>query len=141
MSELDELREELSGLEPAALLRKASERFGEAVTLASSLGAEDQVLTHMLAVNSIPIEVFTLDTGRLFNESYELIARTRDELGITIRSFAPDAGEVEEMVNREGVNLFYRSQELRKRCCSIRKVRPLQRALAGKEAWITGLRR
>lgn len=154
MNELTAYRDETKSLDAASLLRWAAETFaapaetdgggadsGPRVTLASSLGVEDQVLTHMIASARLPLPVFTLDTGRMFAESYDLIERTRDELGVTIRPYFPDAGAVEQMVADEGPNLFYRSVELRKRCCHVRKVEPLRRALKGKLAWVTGLRR
>lgn len=150
MNELEAYRTETKHLDAKALLRWAAATFaapanGSAaepcVTLASSLGAEDQVLTHMIASTRSAMTVFTLDTGRMFAESYDLMERTRDELGVTIHPFFPDAGDVERMVAEEGPNLFYRSVELRKRCCHVRKVEPLRRALAGRRAWVTGLRR
>lgn len=154
MNELQTYRNETKNLDASALLRWAATTFsgddataaGESsaeppLTLASSLGAEDQVLTHMIGSSGVSIPVFTLDTGRMFAESYDLIERTRAELGVTIRPYFPDAEAVEQMVADEGPNLFYRSVDLRKRCCHVRKVEPLRRALAGKRAWITGLRR
>ncbi|MFW5717944.1 MAG: phosphoadenylyl-sulfate reductase [Spirochaetota bacterium] len=141
MKQLTEFRETTRDLDAPCLLSWAVSTFGSRVTLASSLGAEDQVLVHMIAAAELEIRVFTLDTGRMFDESYALIDRTREELGVSIRPYLPDATAVEEMVAEHGINLFYRSVELRKRCCHVRKVEPLRRALAGKEAWITGLRR
>ncbi|MFW5788393.1 MAG: phosphoadenylyl-sulfate reductase [Spirochaetota bacterium] len=148
MNELNDYRSETGDLDAPALLRWAATAFaGETpadeplVTLASSLGAEDQVLAHMIASARLEVPVFTLDTGRMFAESYDLMERTRAELGVTIRPYFPDADAVERMVAEDGPNLFYRSVDLRKRCCHVRKVEPLRRALAGKRAWITGLRR
>ncbi|MFW6293971.1 MAG: phosphoadenylyl-sulfate reductase [Spirochaetota bacterium] len=138
---LGEFREQTAGLSAAEVLRWAASTFGERLTVASSLGAEDQVLAHMISAANLGIPVFTLDTGRMFNESYELMSATQRELGIKIRPYFPDASQVEQMVAERGINLFYDSVELRKRCCHVRKVEPLRRALAGKEAWITGLRR
>jgi phosphoadenosine phosphosulfate reductase len=109
--------------------------------LASSLGPEDQVLTDMIARAGLDIDIFTLDTGRLFNESYQLIQRTEARYGIKIKVYFPSSAEVESMVNTHGVNLFLDSIELRKMCCRVRKIIPLQRALEGLGAWITGLRR
>lgn len=141
MRQLAAYREQTPGLDAAQMLEWAGRTFGGRVTIASSLGAEDQVLVHLLSVHCLPIEVFTLDTGRLFNESYDLMARNERELGVPVRPYFPDAAEVEEMVGEHGINLFYHGVELRKRCCRVRKVEPLRRALAGKRAWITGLRR
>jgi len=109
--------------------------------LASSFGAEDMVLIDLIARERLPIQVFTLDTGRLPEETHSLIERTRDRYAIAIDVYVPDAQSVEQFVRREGPNAFYRSVELRERCCAIRKTEPLARALAGKGAWITGLRR
>ena len=138
---IDAYRREAGGLDAMETLRWAARTFAGGLTVASSLGAEDQVLVHMIARGELDVPVFTLDTGRMFNESYELMARTQAVLGVTITPFFPDAAEVEAMVAEHGINLFYDSVEQRKRCCGVRKVQPLRRALAGKSAWITGLRR
>lgn len=119
----------------------AAKIFGSRVLLASSLGLEDQVLADMVSRVAPEVSVFTLDTGRLFPETYDLLQRTRERYGLTIKVFFPDAHEVEEMVNSAGPNLFRWSVEQRKRCCFVRKVQPLRRALAGQDAWICGLRR
>jgi phosphoadenosine phosphosulfate reductase len=113
---------------------------GKAV-FSTSLGAEDQVITHMLATQDLREGIFTLDTGRLFPETYELMEKTCVRYGIRIEVFFPDTGKVELMVREKGINLFYQSIENRKLCCNIRKTEPLRRALSGKEIWITGLRR
>ena len=123
------------------LLRWALDTFGPRVALASSFGAEDVVLIDMLAGLSREARVFTLDTGRLPQETYDLMDRVRERYGLEIEIFFPAAEAVEAMVRRHGPNLFYRSVELRKLCCGVRKVEPLARALAGLEAWMTGLRR
>lgn len=111
------------------------------ITFASSLGLEDQVLTQMIASIDPETKIFTLDTGRLFPESYELIDRTNSRYKIKINVYFPDAEKVENMVKEKGVNLFYESIENRKLCCNIRKIQPLHRALEGFGVWITGLRR
>jgi phosphoadenosine phosphosulfate reductase len=109
--------------------------------LASSFGAEDMVLTDLIARHRLPIRVFTLDTGRLPEETHALIDRTRELYGIPVDVYAPDTGEVQQFVREHGTNAFYRSIELRRRCCAIRKSGPLARALVAKGAWITGQRR
>ena len=109
--------------------------------LASSFGAEDMVLTDLIARHRLPIRIFTLDTGRLPEETHALIERTRERYGLAIDIYAPDTREVQQFVRAHGSNAFYRSVELRQRCCEIRKTEPLARALAAKGAWITGLRR
>jgi phosphoadenosine phosphosulfate reductase len=117
-----------------------SEFIGK-IALSSSLGIEDQVLTHMVCNIDKSTKIFTLDTGRLFPETYDLIHRTNHKYGIKMSVFFPDAGHVEEMVNSKGINLFFESVENRKLCCNIRKIEPLKRAFAGLDVWICGLRR
>ena len=129
------------GKPPEAMLAHLLEKHPGKVCFSSSMGAEDQVITHMLAQLTEDPPIFTLDTGRLFYETYELIHKTNKRYGIRIRVMFPDAGLVEEMVNEKGVNLFYDSIDNRKRCCHVRKIEPLKRALKGQEVWITGLRR
>ena len=124
-----------------ALLRALVERHGRAVKLASSLGAEDQVLSHMLLGIDPYASIFVLDTGRLHQETYDLMARTMSRYRMHYEVLFPAAGAVQEMVRDAGPNLFYESVEHRHRCCGVRKVEPLRRALSGAAAWITGLRR
>jgi phosphoadenosine phosphosulfate reductase len=109
--------------------------------LASSLSAEDMVLTDAIARAGLPIDVFVLDTGRLHADTLELVATVRKHYGIEVSAYAPDPDTVAQYVNRHGRDAFYGDLELRQRCCEIRKVQPLKRALAGKRAWITGQRR
>jgi phosphoadenosine phosphosulfate reductase len=111
------------------------------VALASSLQAEDMVLTDAIARAGLPIEVFVLDTGRLHAETLQLIEEAERRYGIRVAVHRPALEELDEYVNRYGRDAFYTSPRLRKRCCEIRKVEPLARALAGKGAWITGQRR
>jgi len=108
---------------------------------ASSFGAEDMVLLDLIARLALDVEVFTLDTGRLHEETLDLIERSRERYRLPIRVMTPEAAPLESFVAENGVNAFYRSIELRKQCCEIRKMQPLRRALAGKAIWITGLRR
>jgi phosphoadenosine phosphosulfate reductase len=114
--------------------------FPGQVSFSSSLSLEDQVLTDIIFRNEIPVTVFTLDTGRLFNEVYELIQVTEAKYGQRIQSYFPESSDVETLVSDYGINCFYQSTELRKRCCHVRKVIPLQRALEGVKIWVTGLR-
>jgi phosphoadenosine phosphosulfate reductase len=123
-----------------ALLHRIAVGHAPAV-LASSLGAEDMVLTDLIARHTLPIGVFTLDTGRLPGETYALIDRARAHYGVPIDVYYPDGRALEAYVRGSGVNAFYRSVELRRGCCAIRKTEPLSRALAGRRAWVTGLRR
>lgn len=111
------------------------------VTFSTSLGLEDQLITHEIATSSLPISLFTLDTGRLFEETYALLQFTEDHYGIKIKAYHPEAAAVEHYMAQHGVNGFYQSVENRKACCHIRKVEPMQRALKGQNIWISGLRR
>jgi len=110
------------------------------IAFASSLGAEDQAITEMIADIDKGAYIFTLDTGRMFPEFYDLLDYTCKRYQITIDVFYPDAGNVESMVKKKGINLFYESVENRKLCCQIRKIYPLQRALSAVDFWISGLR-
>jgi phosphoadenosine phosphosulfate reductase len=123
-----------------ALLEEAVAHYSP-VALASSFGAEDMVLIDLVAKEFPEISVFTLDTGRLPAETLDLVARTRDRYGILIETFRPHLPAVHAWIAANGVNGFYEGIEQRKSCCHIRKVEPLGRALAGKGAWVTGLRR
>jgi phosphoadenosine phosphosulfate reductase len=105
------------------------------------MSAEDQVLLHMLSLIEPAVPVFTLDTGRLFEETYSLIEATKKKYKTSLNIYFPDALKVEEMVSKKGINLFYESIENRKLCCQIRKQEPLQRALTGYNVWICGLRK
>lgn len=123
-----------------AQLRDTAAEFGN-VAFASSLGAEDMVLTDAILANGLPIAIFTLDTGRLHRETLDLVERIAGHYDYRIEAFKPDPAAVADYVSGNGLNAFYESVELRKRCCHIRKVEPLARALAGRDAWITGQRR
>lgn len=110
------------------------------IALASSLSIEDQVLSDLIVSTDTSARIFTLDTGRLFPETYRLIDDTNKKYGINIEVFFPERASVEEMVKLKGINLFYDSIENRKQCCHIRKIEPLKRAFQGLEVWICGLR-
>ena len=107
----------------------------------TSFGVEDMVLLDLISRGKHAIEVFTLDTGRLPEETYALMARTAERYRIKVRTFFPDTGATEDYVRINGINGFYDSVAQRKACCEVRKVEPLRRALVGKSAWVTGLRR
>ena len=113
----------------------------EPAALASSFGAEDMVLIDLIARHTLPIGVFTLDTGRLPGETYALIEQTREQYSLSLDIYSPERAPLEAYVRDNGINAFYHGVELRQACCAIRKTEPLRRALAGKRAWITGLRR
>jgi phosphoadenosine phosphosulfate reductase len=122
-----------------ALLGEIASDFSPAV-FANSLGAEDMVLTDLIVRDQLDIGIFSLDTGRLPLETYDLIAQVKAHYGIALMLYYPRHELVESYTRENGINAFYESVELRKACCHARKVEPLARALAGKKAWITGLR-
>lgn len=131
---------QFEGKSPEEILGFFLREFKGRIALSSSLSIEDQVLTDMVVKIDKQTRIFTLDTGRLFPETYSLIDSTNKKYGIAIEVFFPDHGKVEEMVKSNGINLFYDSVEKRKQCCQVRKLEPLKRAFAGLEVWICGLR-
>lgn len=138
---LEELNVRFSLAKAEEILEYFTQKYPGRVSFATSLGMEDQVITHMLSRIAQKVHFFTLDTGRLFPETYELIDLTQKKYKIDIHLYFPGTKEVEEMVAEKGINLFYESVENRKLCCEIRKLQPLERALAGMKIWINGLRR
>jgi len=144
-------------MERTQLLRDLNNRFSDAsaeevvgyflkaykgrIALSSSLSIEDQTLTDLILRQDKTTRIFTLDTGRLFPQTYQLIDKTNLTYGVSIEVFFPDYKEVQKMVREEGINLFYNSIESRHRCCEIRKLEPLRRAFQGLDVWICGLRR
>jgi phosphoadenosine phosphosulfate reductase len=136
-----QLIEDMEAKRAQEVVAWALETYGDKVALASSFGAEDVALIHMMAKASKSARIFTLDTGRLPYETYELMDEIRKRYGVVIEPYFPDRERVEAMVIEHGFNLMYDSIENRKLCCHIRKVEPLGRALDGLDAWITGLRR
>jgi phosphoadenosine phosphosulfate reductase len=136
-----QFNQQFAGKSPEFVLTYFLHAYSGRIALSSSLGIEDQMLTDLIANIAPATRIFTLDTGRLFPETYSLIERTRMKYPITLEVFFPDAAEVENMVRENGINLFYESAELRKKCCQVRKIQPLKRAFQGLEVWICGLRR
>lgn len=124
------------------MLQDAVAEFGRdgQVTFANSMSAEDMVLTDIILRERLPIEIFSLDTGRLPVETYDLMAKVEQTYGTKLKIYFPESEAVEAYVQSNGINAFYESVDLRKACCHMRKVEPLQRALKGKKAWITGMR-
>lgn len=135
-----ELAAELTNRSPEQGLRLVAEEYGVRAKFSTSFGLEDQAITHMVASQSLNIEVFTLDTGRLFQETYDIFDLTKQQYSISIIPYFPNQSRVEELLRQKGPNSFYQSVENRKECCFIRKVEPLQRALRDASVWITGLR-
>lgn len=140
-AQVEQLAHEFESKSAHEILKWALHTFGSKIGLASSFGAEDVAVIDMMSKMDKSANVFTLDTGRLNQETYDVMDDVRAKYGIRINVFFPDQKEVEEMVKGLGMNLMYASVENRKLCCEIRKVHPLNRALASLDGWITGLRR
>jgi len=137
----DELDKRFAKSEAESVLDYFIHEYKEKLSFSSSLGAEDQVLTHMMWTKYPETRIFTLDTGRLFQETHTLIEKVSEKYGRRIEVYYPNTEKLEKLVNEKGINLFYHSIENRKECCHTRKTEPLSRALAGVEIWITGIRR
>jgi phosphoadenosine phosphosulfate reductase len=138
--ELASIVNELSSISVEESLRILSDRFPGKVVFSTSFSAEDQVLSHYIFSQKLPIKVFTLDTGRLFAETYSTWSRTLERYQASIDTFYPEQKLLDEYTREKGPNAFYQSVELRKTCCNIRKVRPLETALKHQQVWITGIR-
>src|SRR3990167_3652088 len=129
--EVESWAEKLEGQTAEAVLAWALERFHPRIALSNSLQIEDMVVLDIAWRIQPQVRVFTLDTGRLHQETYDMMDRVRDHFGVKLEVLFPDASEVQAMVNAKGLNLFYESVENRHECCGLRKVKPLQKALAG----------
>jgi len=140
MSELEDIKQQIQSLDPVAALSLLANRFPDQIVFSTSFGWEDQVITHMIFTNNLPIKVFTLETGRLFPETYYVWNRTMEMYEKPIHAYYPNSELLEKMVNAKGPSSFYESVENRKECCGIRKVEPLKRALSGNKCWVTGIR-
>ena len=141
MNELvKELQNELKGKEIGEQLRILTDRFPDEVIFSTSFGLEDQAITYLISAAKVPVKVFTLDTGRVFTETYSTWSRTVEKYNLFISAYYPEASPLQDFISAKGPNSFYESVENRKQCCHIRKVEPLQRALKGNKIWITGIR-
>lgn len=140
-TEAKKFAEQFERAPPEEVLKWAGEQFKGKIAVASSFGLEDVVLIDLIAKSGADIRVFTIDTGRLHQETYALMEKVAEKYSIPVETFFPDTAAVEAMVNEKGINLFYSSSEARVECCHVRKVDPLRRALAPLDAWVTGLRR
>jgi len=140
MNTLIKIQELIKDASPEEALALLANEFPGHVVFSTSLGYEDQVITHMIFSNALPIKVFTLDTGRLFNETYSVLNSTLERYKTPIHVLYPQTDLIEELVTKKGPISFYESPENRKECCYIRKVEPLKRALKGNAIWITGIR-
>lgn len=138
--QINELNQMTKNLNEIEVLQFLAQKYKGKVIFTTSFGLEDQAITHMIFNNNIDIDVVTLDTGRLFKETYKVFSQTIDNYKKKIRVYFPDKDAVEQMVSIKGPYSFYNSIENRKECCNIRKVEPLNRALNGVELWITGIR-
>jgi phosphoadenosine phosphosulfate reductase len=134
------LNEEFSSMSEIEVLSALSQRHIDKIVFSTSFGKEDQAITHMIAKSVLPIKLFTLDTGRLFKETYSVWDATIQKYKVKIHTYFPDAKRVEDFISTNGPNSFYDGVENRKLCCTIRKVEPLKRALIGNEIWVTGIR-
>lgn len=134
------IQSRLTGLSASEGLSWLDQEFGANARFSSALGLEDQVITYMIARNKLSFQIFTLDTGRLFQETYDLLDLTRSKYKISIKTYFPSDRQVEQLLTEKGPNSFYGSVQNRKECCFIRKVEPLKRALQGASVWITGIR-
>lgn len=130
----------ISGLSISEALVLLANRFPGQVTFSTSFSFEDQVIAHHILHSNIPVSIFTLDTGRLFAETYSVWSNTNNKYGTHVKAYYPDRELLERYLNEKGPNAFYESVANRKDCCYIRKVEPLKRALQGQAVWVTGLR-
>jgi phosphoadenosine phosphosulfate reductase len=140
MNRSAEILQEIEGCSIEKSLELLVGRFPGKIVFSTSFGWEDQVIAHIIFTNKLPVKVFTLETGRLFPETYYVWNRTIERYGMPVHAYYPNTDAVERMVSAKGPNSFYESVENRKECCGIRKVEPLKRALAGNSLWITGIR-
>ena len=144
LASLPDLAAELNAIAPsqdaAGRLASLCDRLDGRIVFTTSFGLEDQVLTHLIAAQKSPIQFATLDTGRLFPQTYDVWAQSEARYGVRVQPFYPQAEATEAVVAKNGINGFYDSVEARKACCGVRKVEPLARALAGAQGWVAGLR-
>ncbi len=140
MNTVESITELVAGKSPEEALAVLAKAFPGQVVFSTSLGYEDQVISHFIFSNHLPVNVFTLDTGRLFNETYSVLSSTLDRYKVPIHVMYPQTEAVEKLVTEKGPFSFYESMDNRKECCYIRKVEPLKRALKGNKIWITGIR-
>ena len=139
-TEIANLLTAIETLSETEILSLITEKYPGKVVFSTSFGMEDQVITEFILKNSFDVKIFTLDTGRLFYETYTTWEQTNEYYHTKITPYYPEAQAIEEYVQNNGINAFYNSVALRQTCCHIRKVEPLRRALAGNKIWITGLR-
>ncbi len=140
MNTIEQIKSDLNDADARSIIQYIDQNFAEEAVFSTSFGIEDQVLTHFLALENAKINIFTLDTGRLFPETYYVWNRTLDLYNLNIKAFYPQTQAVEQLLETKGPSSFYNSVEDRKECCHIRKIEPLKRAINGYQVWITGIR-
>jgi phosphoadenosine phosphosulfate reductase len=141
MNKIEQLNQQFEGKSPEEVLQYFLTEYKGKIALSSSLSIEDQLLTDLIVKIDASTRIFTLDTGRLFPETYSLIDKTNMKYNIQLEVLFPKHEDVQKMVKEEGINLFYAGIDSRKRCCNVRKMEPLRRAFQGLDVWICGLRR
>ena len=139
-SYIPSLLDQIKSLNPAEAIQLLADQFPGKVTFSTSFSIEDQLIADAILSNNTPVSIFTLDTGRLFAETYSVWSRTNEKYGTRVQAYYPHHELLQQYINDRGPNAFYESVENRKDCCHIRKVEPLKRALKGNQIWITGLR-
>ena len=139
-NKISQIADQVNVLSIDELLFQLSKQFPGGVIFSTSFSYEDQVITHKILQNKLPVTIFTLDTGRLFPETYSVWSATNEKYNTHIKAYYPDNLLLEKFIGEKGPNSFYESVENRKACCYIRKVDPLKRALSGNKIWVTGLR-
>ncbi len=135
-----QIKQDIAGLEAIDIIRYVAQKYGNEAVFSTSFGIEDQVITHLLAEAKSNASIFTLETGRLFPETYYVWNRTLERYKLAIKAYYPNTQAVEDLLSTKGPSSFYESVENRKECCFIRKIEPLQRAIKGFKIWITGIR-
>ncbi len=138
--DIREIEKAVKDLSPPQGLKWFDSKFGRSVKLSNGFGPEGQLLTYWASVHRLKTEIFTIDTGRLFQETYDLLELTNSHLRQNIKVYYPDSNAVEDLLSRKGPNSFYHSIDNRLECCQIRKKMPLKKALHGASVWVTGLR-
>ena len=138
--QLNDINAKLEGKSIVDKLKTLTEIFPEKVVFTSSFGVEDQVITDLIFKNNIPVKIVTLDTGRLFEQTYKVYFNTVNKYNKPLKAYFPSTHKIEELLQKKGPFSFYDSIENRKECCTIRKVEPLNRSLEGNKIWVTGIR-
>mgnify|MGYP005838284263 FL=1 len=135
------LSDQIKGLSPDKMISALCEQYPGKVVFTTSFGIEDQVITDIIVKNKLPVRIITLDTGRLFEETYRVFSNTLKKYNKPVETFFPDPADIEKLLTEKGPFSFYKSIENRKECCYLRKVKPLNRSLKGMKIWITGIRK